>query len=486
MTLSKQFMAWAIGLSKGSVPPQNAAILRRQPQQANSSSQRHPLSMGHRPTTMPASLRALSTKLLLSYLGAMVAVLGLSAIAVYQYFAYNLLQEVDQQMTTIAAAAKHNFVALQHDRNAAEQRLPKQIDQDGDLDLPWQDLRTASQTVEWFDAAGTRLASVGQSIPEQPLQHQRQPLQQNGHRTLTLPIVAEPSDVLQGYVRVTLDTQAVEGHLERLGVGLGVGGAIALLAIGGTGWWLTRRSLQPVEQTMATLQQFTADASHELRSPLTAIKTAIEVMQSHPERVHPADRRKVLIIGQATQQMSALVEALLVLARMDGAAVPQTGASVMIPLHEVLEDLLEWLQPQAIAAGVQLQVETLEESWVKGDAAQLRRVFLNLCDNALHYTLPGGSICVALRQKELTALSGVRKVAIVTVQDTGIGIATEHLPYLFERFWRVETSRTRQAGGMGLGLAIVQAIIAAHHGTVTVTSQLHQGSCFRVELPSVR
>lgn len=337
--------------------------------------------------------------------------------------------------------------------------------------------------MEWLDADGKRLTSVGQTIPEQPLSHQTRPLQQPGKRSLTLPLAMERSGSLQGYVRVTLNTQAVEGHLERLGIGLGVGGAIALLAIGGTGWWLTRRALQPVEQTMATLQQFTADASHELRSPLTAIKTAIQVMQNHPERVHPADRRKLLIIGQATQQMSALVEALLVLARIES-AMPQAKTSSSIPLHEVLHEVLERLQPQAIAAGVRLQIDILEKSWVKGDAMQLQRVFLNLCDNAIHYTLPGGSIQIALRQKEVAALPVAKKVAIITVQDTGIGIAADHLPYLFDRFWQVEESRTRKAGGIGLGLAIVQAIVTAHHGTITVTSQLQLGSCFRVELPS--
>jgi signal transduction histidine kinase len=269
-------------------------------------------------------------------------------------------------------------------------------------------------------------------------------------------------------------------------MGMGLGSIIALLAIGGTGWWLTRRSLQPIEQTMATLQQFTADASHELRSPITAVKTAIAVMQSHPERVHPADQRKLLIMAQATQQMSALVEALLVLARIDQADVPQTRASVIMPLHEVLEDLLEWLQPQAIAAGVQLQIDTLEKSWVKGDAMQLRRVFLNLCENAIHYTPTGGKIHLALRHKEVAALPVAKKIAVITVKDTGIGIAADHLPYIFDRFWRVEESRSRKVGGMGLGLAIVQAIVTAHHGTVTVTSQLQLGSCFQVELPGVK
>lgn len=483
MTLSKQFMAWAIGLSNRSKLRQTAGALPQRLQPVTIEVKRHPQTSGRQQTNKFASLHALSVKLLLSYLGAMVSVLGVSGIAVYQYFAHNLLLEVDQQMTMLAAAAKHNFAAIQHDHRAVQQRLPKQIDEDGDLDLPWQDLYTASETVEWLDATGKRLASVGQTISEQPLSQQTRPLQQQGRRSLTLPIAVARSSTLQGYVRVTLNTQAVEGHLERLVIGLGVGGGIAILAIAGTGWWLTRRSLQPVEQTMATLQQFTADASHELRSPLTAIKTAIQVMQSHPERVHPADHRKLLIIAQATQQMSTLVEALLVLARTES-AMPQTKASHTIPLHEVLAELLEWFQPQAIAAGVQLQLNTVEKSWVKGDTMQLRRVFLNLCDNAIRYTPPGGSIQIALRQKEVAALPVAKKVAIITVQDTGIGIAADHLPYLFDRFWRVEESRTRKAGGSGLGLAIVQAIITAHHGTITVTSQLQYGSCFRVELPS--
>ncbi len=467
MTLSKQFMAWAIGLSKGR-------------------------GLGHSATNPPGSLRMLSVKLLVSYLGAMVAVLGVSAISVYQFFAYSLFQEVDQQMLTVAEAAKHNFSAIQHDRRAAGQRFPNQIDNDGDLDLPWQDLRTAAQTVEWFDAAGTRLASVGKSIPNRPLFHPLFHLvpsrTSEGSRSVTLPIrgplAAEQQPVLQGYVRVTMATQTVEVLLHRLWMGLSLGGAIALLAIGGTGWWLTRRSLHSIEQTLAKLQQFTADASHELRSPITAIKTAIDVIQSHPDRIHPADRRKLSIIMQANQQMQDLVENLLVLARMDNAVVQQTWIS--LPLHDILDDLVEDLQPQAIAADVQLQIKILEEGWVKGDAAQLRRVFLNLLDNAIYYTPAAGNIHITLHLRDTSTLTSPRKGVVVTVQDTGIGMSADQLPHVFSRFWRADEARSRKSGGSGLGLAIVNAIVATHHGSITVTSQVNVGSCFRVEFPSVK
>jgi signal transduction histidine kinase len=459
MTLLRPFMAWGIDLNplkKGECPQSEPS--------------------GRSQSTLASStFQALSLKLLLSYLGAMMAVMGISAGVVYQFFAYSLSQKLDLHLATIADAARHNFAAIQKDPAATTHKFPAAIDRDGDLDLPWQDLKNAAETVEWFDAGGKRLSMAGNEIPLYPLTKNIEPLEKDNLRSLT--VIAGNRQVPHGYVRVSANTHEMHEDLDRLLVGLGIGGTVAVALTGATGWWLTRRSLLPIERSMEKLQQFTADASHELRSPITAIRTAVEVMQSHPERVHLADVRKLAVMGQATQHMTHLIEDLLLLARSDRDAAQLMDLTQPIPLHELLEDLVELLQSKATSAGVHLYSEPFSQSWVQGNTTQIRRVFLNLLDNAIAYTPTGGSIHLSLTQKDA--------IALISIRDTGIGIDPEQLPYIFDRFWRADRSRNRQSGGTGLGLAIARAIVETHHGRITVHSELGVGSCFQVELPRI-
>jgi signal transduction histidine kinase len=454
MKLSKRSMAWGIGLK--------------------------PWMKGRRFKPMQPTqelFQRLSLKLLLSYVGAMTVVMGCSAGAVYQYFSHGLFQELDLHLVAIAEAAKHNFSAISHNpAAAAAHKLPAVIDQDADLDLPWQDLQNTAEMVEWFDAKGNRLSVAGHKFPLKAFTRRFQPIQQGNIRTLMLPVAAQ-HQVPQGYVRVSMGTQEVDEDLHRLLMGLGMGGGVAVTLISITGGWLTRRSLRPIQDGMEKLQQFTADASHEMRSPITAIKIAVDVMQSHPERVHDADVRKLRVIDQATQHMTHLMEDLLLLARADYEALERVERLNPVPLHELLEDLVELLQPKVESAGLQLQFEPLSQSWGEGSLTQLSRVFLNLLENAIAYTPKGGRIYITLSQ--------TNAITLITIRDTGIGIDSVDLPHIFDRFWRADRSRSRQTGGTGLGLAIAQSIIHAHHGRMTVTSQLGVGSCFQVELPRI-
>jgi hypothetical protein len=244
-----------------------------------------------------------------------------------------------------------------------------------------------------------------------------------------------------------------------------------------SGQWLTRQATRPIERSFQKLKQFTADASHELRSPLTAIKTSVEVMQSHPERIHPADVKKMMAIASATNQMTRLVEDLLLLARMDTTPDHISREWTPIPLNELLEDLLDGFEIQAEEQDIALKADLPQIEPVMGDSAHLTRLFSTLLQNALHYTPPGGKV-------ELT-LQGDDDFAIISVQDTGIGIASEDLPFVFDRFWRADRARSQRSGGLGLGLAIAQSIAQQHGGDITVTSQPNSGTRFEVRLPLV-
>jgi signal transduction histidine kinase len=419
---------------------------------------------------------ALSRKLLGGYVGAMVLVLMLSATAVYHFFAHSLTQATDQQLAIIADAARHNLPAIRDDRTVVDQKLHIAIDDDGDLDLPWQDLQTTRQSVEWFDQTGRLIGHAGADLPAVPLRLMTtaQVVEQGDYRRLTQPIGSPKTPAIQGYVRVSMGTQASAKMLQQLTWGMILGGGVAVVMMAGTGAWLTRRSLLPIAANMARLNQFTADASHELRSPVTAIQTAVEVMQNHPERVHPRDQRKLEIIVSATQQMSALIDNLLFLARTTDES-HLIDRHEVLALHQILGDTVELIQFRATAARIRLDVPPIAPTWVQGNAIHLRRVFWNLLDNALKYTPPDGVVSLALIVQPQSV--------VVVVQDTGRGIALEHQARIFERFWRAAPSRSRKAGGTGLGLSIVQAIVVAHQGQIRVSSQLGVGSRFEVELP---
>jgi signal transduction histidine kinase len=420
--------------------------------------------------------RATSWRLLLSYLIAMMVVMGLSSAVVYHFFAYSLYEQIDSQLLTLADAAAHNLSAIRTDIRAVNQKMPQILDNDGDLDIPWQDLRLYRQSVEWFDAKGQLLGKAGKKFPQTPLIASFHSWQEKGIRTLTIPVYSSKhKQQLLGYVRVSTSTLEVEKELSRLLMGLEIGGVVGTALIGGTSWWLTVKALQPIEHNFQQLQQFTADASHELRSPLTAIKTSVQLIQSHPERIHPLDVKQITTIYGATQQMTFLVEDLLLLARSDAASTSLPKTAIPIPIDEILMDLIDALQPHANVKELTLEPDFTGEVWVRGDAHQLQRLFANLLENALQYTPNGGFVRVKMVKLDNSV--------VVEVADTGIGIAPEHLQLVFDRFWRADKARSRRQGGSGLGLPIAQAIAHSHGGEITVTSQVAVGSCFQVKLP---
>jgi two-component system, OmpR family, manganese sensing sensor histidine kinase len=221
------------------------------------------------------------------------------------------------------------------------------------------------------------------------------------------------------------------------------------------------------------LQQFTVDASHELRSPLTAVKISVDVLQSESAEMLPADRHRIEVISKGIEQIRYLVEDLLLLTRMDVHLTAHEWR--LIAVDEVLEDLLALLESQAEDRQITLESELLSAVNVNGDNTQLPRLFRNLLDNALKYTPAGGTVTVTMQQ--------TNDAVTVRIIDTGMGIAGAHLPLVFDRFWRADINRADESSGLGLGLAIAQSIARSHRGEITVDSQLHLGSCFQVKLP---
>lgn len=230
--------------------------------------------------------------------------------------------------------------------------------------------------------------------------------------------------------------------------------------------------LDRLESAHGTQQRFVADASHELRTPLTILRGEIEVALRKPRGAE--DYRAVLESNrEEIERLSRLVENLLTLASADsGEALAHAEA---VDLSALARAVTQRLADAATAKNLSLTLKADAPVPVNGDSAALERVAFNLVENAIRYSPPGETVTVSVGAEGTTAR--------LEVADTGAGIAAEHLPRLFDRFYRVDKARSRELGGAGLGLAIVKALVETHGGQVEVTSQLGHGSRFVVRLP---
>jgi heavy metal sensor kinase len=228
-----------------------------------------------------------------------------------------------------------------------------------------------------------------------------------------------------------------------------------------------------LERSFAEIRRFTADASHELRTPLTAIRTETEVALNKTP-LPPEQQQLLGSILEECDRLTRLTDQLLSLSREDAAVTPSTGEPVDMAV--LLGRVVETMRPLAEAKGLCLRNQGDEALSVRGDAARLRQVFYNLLENAIKYTPEQGHID--------TVLTRQNGEVVVAVRDTGIGIAEEHLPRVFDRFYRVDKARTREQGGTGLGLSIAQSIVAAHGGRIELTSAPGKGTTCTVWLPA--
>jgi signal transduction histidine kinase len=232
--------------------------------------------------------------------------------------------------------------------------------------------------------------------------------------------------------------------------------------------------LQRIESAVARITQFTADASHELRTPVALIRTRAEVTLAKP-RSSDQYRDALNEVLAESERTTTLIENLMTLARAD------TGSDTLnfdrTNMSEIASEVCS--QAQTLTEGKQLHWSaTIPETaiWVRGDTNALRRLLLILVDNAVKYTPPAGSVSLALQ------CNGTH--AEIRVRDTGIGISADDLPHIFDRFYRADKARSRELGGTGLGLSIGRWIANAHGGEISVESSTG-GSVFLVLLPVV-
>lgn len=322
-----------------------------------------------------------------------------------------------------------------------------------------------------------------------------------------------------GYLRVSHPWFEVSKPSRQLIVDLTLGTLAMIGSVAAIGWLLSGIAIKPVKESYQRLKQFTSDASHELRSPISIIQTNVQVALADADLLLPWQKQQLQVIERLTRRLGKLVDDLLFLARQDSGIVQPAVAPV--PLDALLMETVEEQQFAAKAKNISIKLEIVDpknpnlddDFTILGDWDRLARLFTNLISNAIAYTPKpnppaiGGAIAVELQRLG----SSDRQYLQVKVKDKGIGIPEDAIPHLFDRFYRVDPSRKRRgeedkalksdsnlqnrprselasfkpesSGGSGLGLAIAAAIVASYQGHIQIESRLHQGTTVTVTLP---
>lgn len=291
-------------------------------------------------------------------------------------------------------------------------------------------------------------------------------------RVLTVPLEVDHQVV--GAIQAVRSLHEHEAELATVQwmtlAGVGLGALVAVPA----GLLLARRAMRPIDAAFARQREFVADASHELRTPLTLIRASAEFAQQDPDAPVAAVQEELSGILQEVDRTDRLVGDLLTLARADAGQLALRRARV--DLGAVVAGAAASMGPLARAGSVSLVVEPGGACAAVVDAARIEQVVRIILDNALKHTPPGGRVTVGV------GCDG--REVVIAVRDTGVGIAPREVSRVFDRFYRVDTARTRAAGGTGLGLSIARSLVEAHGGRIALTSAPGAGTTVTVTLPA--
>ena len=232
------------------------------------------------------------------------------------------------------------------------------------------------------------------------------------------------------------------------------------------------RMIARIDHSFRHINRFTADASHELRTPLTVLRGELEAIARKPQLDNDV-RETIGSALEETERLAKIVEGLMAISRLDAGEAKMERSE--FDLGELVATTSDQMRLLAEDKSIALRCDATSRIGIEGDRARLKQVVVNLLDNAIKYTPEGGSVGIKVGTTD--------EIAVIEVEDNGVGIPAEALAHVFERFYRVDKARSRQMGGSGLGLSIVKSVCTAHGGNVTVESEEGRGSRFRVELP---
>jgi two-component system, OmpR family, manganese sensing sensor histidine kinase len=421
---------------------------------------------------------------LIGYLTAMTTIVGVHITFCYVSSARSLEQQLNKRLLTLVQAAAPSLEIIQaRGRNEIERNLS------------WRYLFSSQkQSLEWFDANGRLLAREGTNFPPFPLLrnvsfsqlNQSSPLyqQKDNLRSVTIAVYVnnlqqdafnQEKAFLEGYIRASLSEQEIATTLTQKRLELCLSGILLLIVFAFSSFYLTQNNKSSPNLISQHLEQLTNNLSHYFRHFLTKISLPVELMLSRREQFQASDIKKLERIDVVTKQMQRLVENLLFLIRADMEEQTIEIKRDCFFLNVLLQEAIAHFESIAQAKRILLQADLSVNLEVRGDATQLNQLFSHLLNNAISYTDAGGSITLSMQP------SG--EWAIVSVEDTGVGIAPEDLSCIFQWFWRSHQAKIRYPDGFGLGLAIAETIVFQHGGKITVSDRLEGGSCFQVSLP---
>jgi signal transduction histidine kinase len=426
------------------------------------------------------------------YAGVMGVILSLSGFGAYQVMAHGHWQGVDREIALVSGNL--------HDALEPNLKQSGQIDANVRKILPnlciagtkcklESDRHILGITqqegyyVRLLDRSGQVLATIGRQLEGIPFStedaawHTLEDSKGNRYHQISLSLKNKAGSPW-GYIQVGRSLKDYDKHLDESKLALLGGLPIAFLLVSIASWYLSGRAMRPVYASYQQIQQFTADAAHEIRTPLASIRATVESVLMSDVVSELESRETLQTIDRQTIRLSQLVQDLLMLSRMEVQVPNQQQQSCC--LNDILSDLIEEVAAIAMQSKIDLYLQIVSDVpiYITGNEEQIYRLIFNVLINAINYTLEGGKVAIFLEQSD--------RLGVIWIEDNGIGIAEADLPHIFDRFYRAHSDRSRKTGGTGLGLAIAIAIAKSHQGSIQVESKLGKGSIFTISLPKIK
>jgi signal transduction histidine kinase len=421
------------------------------------------------------ALRRLRLQLTAWYVGTFALILAVLGLALFAVIARQLANDLD---ASLHAATRAVAQAAQIREVEAVSATGGVVDAVEELTIPGRELYlfdsigrplTPAQAAPPIVEAAQRAVGAGTAD-----EHFKRQAVAPGDRTLQ--VHAERFTLRSGtrYVAAAVaDRVELEDRYAALIGALAGAAAVAVLLVAVGGWFLAGKATAPVERALAHMRRFMADAAHELRTPVAVLRSRAEVALQR-EREPAAYVAALSAIGSESERLGGIVDDLLILARADAGDRPVVRQRLY--LDDVVLEAVDVVRVLAERRGVELAVSEFEEAAVDADPQLLHQLVVIALDNAIKFTPTGGRVSLRVRAEEGRA--------VVTVDDTGVGIAGSELPYVFDRFYRGGDARSR-GDGAGLGLSIARWIADAHGATIEVASTPGTGTGITIRFPAV-
>jgi len=416
-------------------------------------------------------LARLRLKLTAWYAGVFLLVLTLLGVGLFLTVRYQMSRHLDASLRAAAGALEQAARIRETERATAHGAVVDAVDE---LHIPDRSLYLLDG--DFQPIKPTQVRDSVRAAAREAVQSKREFRNLDARGGPKLRLYAEPFSGTTGttYVAVAVaDRMELEDEYASLIEAFGAAALAALLLVIGGGSLLVRKSTAPIERSMEQMRRFMADAAHELRAPVTILRTRAEVALGQA-RDSSRDAVAFQAIEREATRLGQVVGDLLTLARADAGERPV--ARVPLFLDDVAAEAVDAVRTLAEQKHVQVEVGAFEEAKITGDPTLVRQLLLIVLDNAVKFTATGGKV-----RLDVSADDGR---AAVVVADTGVGIPAEHLPHVFERFYRGEPAR-READGAGLGLAIARWIVDAHGARIDIASAAGTGTRVTISFPLV-